>query len=106
MPDISELMNFSFAEDVEAEWDMYMEEGDSIEDATTQILDQYMGMLDEKESVELYVALALIQMSLEEMDDRVKKEVSEMIGTKTLEGCFDKDVNIRPYLQKLKKACR
>lgn len=106
MPDISELLSFSFAADVAAEWDMYMEEGYSISDATTQILDQYMGMLDERESIELYVALGLIQVALEEVDVRVKKEINEMIGTKSLETCFNKEINIKPYLQQLKKQCR
>ena len=106
MAEISEFLNFSFAEDVESEWDMYMEESYSIGDATTQILDQYIGMLDEKETVGLYVALALIQIPLEEIDTRVKKEINEMLGTKSLETCFNKEINIKPYLQQLKKQCR
>ncbi|MEF9958899.1 MAG: hypothetical protein RR448_00935 [Niameybacter sp.] len=106
MPDISELLKFSFAEDIEAEWDMYMEEGDTIQEATTQILDQYTGMLDEQESLEIYVALALLQLPLEEIDSRVKREINDMIGTKSLEGCFNKEVNLRPYMQQLKKYCR
>ena len=106
MPEIGEILNFSFAEDIESEWDVYMEEGYTIQEATTQIIDQYVGMLDEEENTALYVTLGVIQMTLEEMDARVKKEISEMIGTKTLEKCFNKDVTIKPILQLLKRQCR
>lgn len=106
MAEISELLDFSFAEDVVSEWDMYMEESYSIAEATTQILDQYLGMLDENETEALYVALALIQIPLEEVDGRIKREINEMLGTKSLETCFNKEMNIKPYLQQLKKHCR
>lgn len=106
MAEISELLEFSFAEDVMSEWDMYMEEGYTIGEATTQLLDQYLGMLDEEETEALYVALALIQIPLEEVDTRIKKEISDMLGTKSLEKCFKEEQNIKPYLQQLKKHCR
>lgn len=106
MHDIGEILNFSFAEDVESEWTSYMEEGYTIQEATTQIIDQYMGMLDEEENTALYVTLGIIQMTLEEMDERVKKEINEIIGTKALEKCFNEDIAIKPFLQLLKKQCR
>lgn len=106
MKDVGEILNFSFAEDIESEWDMYMEDGYTIQEATTQIIDQYVGMLDEEENIALYVTLGIIQMTLEEMDSRVKKEVSEIIGTKTLEKCFKNDISVKSFLQLLKKQCR
>lgn len=106
MPDIGEILNFSFAEDIESEWDVYMEEGYTISEATTQIIDQYEDMLDEEEITALYVTLGVIQMTLEEMDSRVKKELSEIIGTKALEKCFNKEMTLKPILQLLKRQCR
>lgn len=106
MKDIGEILKFSFAEDIQSEWDMYMEDGYTIQEATTQILDQYVGMLDDEENIALYVTLGLIQMTLEEMDSRVKKEVSEIIGTKTLDRCFKNDISVKSFLQLLKKQCR
>lgn len=106
MKDVGEILNFSFAEDIESEWDMYMEDGYTIQEATTQIIDQYVGMLDDEENIALYVTLGIIQMTLEEMDTRVKKEVSEIIGTKTLEKCFKNDISVKSFLQRLKRQCR
>ena len=45
MSDLGEMLNFGFAEHIEAEWDVYMEEGYTIQEATTQIIDQYEDML-------------------------------------------------------------
>ena len=99
MSDLGEMLNFSFAEDIESEWDVYMEEGYTIQEATTQIIDQYEDMLDEEESIALYVTLGVIQMALEEMDPRVKREINEIIGTKTLEMKLDK-----AYIANVKKT--
>ena len=106
MSDLGEMLNFGFAEDIEAEWDVYMEEGYTIQEATTQIIDQYEDMLDQEESIALYVTLGIIQMALEDMDPRVKREINKIIGTKTLEKCFNKGVTIKPILQMLKRQCR
>ena len=104
---VGEVIEFSLAEEVQEEWDNYMEDGDTIPDATTQILEQYSDSLEEKEKMLLYVALGIIQVELEQIDERIKEVVSEVIGTKDLEECLlDDSKETRKLLQLLKKRCR
>lgn len=106
MRQITEIIDFNFAEDIESEWDTYMEDGFSIEDATTQLLEQYSDMLDDDENVLLYITLAIIQVELEQIDNRIKEEVSDMIGTRTLENLLIKHQDNKQLIQKLKRKCR
>lgn len=106
MFNIGDILEFSFAEDIQEEWDGYMEEGCTIPEATTQILDQYKEMLDDEEEILLYATLGMLQVELEQIDKRVKEEVGEILGTKYLESYLADTKECKKMLQMLKKRCR
>lgn len=106
MRELGEVLNFNFADDIQMEWDAYMEDGLTIEEATTQILDQYTDMLDGEECMLMYIALALLQEQLEYIDGRIKEEVSDILCTNNVESCFAEDNSIKKIIQKLKQKCR
>lgn len=106
MLNIGDILDFNFAEEIQEEWDGYMEEGYTIPDATTQIMEQYADVLEEKEEILLYATLGFIQAELEQIDPRVKEEVGEILGTKHLEECLADTKECKRMLQLLKKRCR
>lgn len=103
---INDILAFDFAEDIKEEWDSYMEDGCTISEATTQLIEQYEEMLEDEEKMMLYITLGLLQIDLEGMDARVKEEVHEILGTKCLEEYFEDSKECKRTLQVLKKRCR
>ncbi|MHC1750313.1 MAG: hypothetical protein AB9856_18750 [Cellulosilyticaceae bacterium] len=103
---LEELLDFEVAADVQNDWDAYAEEGYSIEDATTQLLQQYEEVLEDDEIPLLYVTLAMIQADLESIDERVKDEILEIIESKTSDEYIAKNKSLKKVFQTLKKKCR
>ncbi|MGL5675460.1 MAG: hypothetical protein ACRDDX_03520 [Cellulosilyticaceae bacterium] len=103
---LEEVLNFNFAEDIREEWDSYMEDGYTIEDATTQLVDQYDEVLEADEKVLFYMTMVLIQVELEWIDSRIKEEVNEILKTKEMDGLLEDTKECKRMLQLLKKRCR
>lgn len=106
MRELLEILEDDFTEDIIVEWDSYVEDGCEVGEVTSQILDQYGDMLDEAESVVLYVTLALLQAEQDRIEPRIKEEVLEIIGTKKLEQFGRENKNFKKLLQVLKNKCR
>ncbi|MGL6174120.1 MAG: hypothetical protein ACRC1P_05875 [Cellulosilyticaceae bacterium] len=106
MRELLEILEDDFAEDIIVEWDSYIEDGCEVGEVTSQILDQYGGMLDEVESVILYVTLALLQAEQDRVEHRIKEEVLEILGTKKLEQIVEENKNLKKLTQVLKNKCR
>lgn len=96
-------LDFLFAEDIENQWDSYMEKGYSIDEATTQLLDQYDEVFNKKEKVLFFITLALLQVNLECVDKRIKAEIKKLIVAKEMEQYLKGISGSKEVLMALKK---
>lgn len=106
MRELLEVLEYDFTEDIIVEWDAYIEDGCEVEEVTTQILEQYGGMLDEVEHVILYITLALLQAEQDRVESRIQEEVLEIIETKKLEQFTKDSRGLKKLIQLLKNKCR
>lgn len=103
---LEELLDFEVVADLQNDWDTYMEEGYSIEDATTQLIQQYEEVLEEEDIPLLYITLGIIQLDLEVIDKRVREEVLEMIEDRTADRYIEQNKSLKKVFQMFKKRCR
>lgn len=106
MREVLDALECEFTEDIIVEWDSYMEDGCDACEVTTQILEQYGDVLEEEESIVLYITLAILQAEQDEIETRIKEEVLEIIGTKKLEQLGKSGKDLKKLIQILKKKCR
>ncbi len=88
------------------EWDSYQEEGCTVTQATTLILEQYEDMLEQDERDVLYLVLGVLQLECDTMDQRVREEVDEMMKTKEVEDYLQDPRASKRLMNQLKKRCR
>lgn len=106
MREVLDVLEYDFTEDIIVEWDDYIEDGCSVAEVTAHILEQYGNMLEEVESMILYITLAILQIEQDEVDRNIKEEVQEIIGMKKIEQLLGTDKDTKKLIQILKKNCR
>lgn len=69
--------------DIQSEFEEYVEEGLSVEDATVSILENYEDVIeeDESETAVIYLALASLQLDNKCLEDSIRQKALEIISS-------------------------